>query len=265
MLGSALAPTAAHPRTVQADCADLPGRAALQTALDNGVGGGTRGPGNGMQGTIVDRDGTVCAVASVGGVAPAAVVAEPADAIPPLQPVTIQRDRLYSGGSPYFFTSHFLWDIAGQLTTLNYFADATSTAERQKIFTQITGNGWNSIDILLLNDGDANFPRVSPYTGSSIGGTFDTTKLADWRAQLEMMVDQRVRPILWLRSDDSPLIDGMSVSAFKAFIDRMVQEFDDIPVMWVLALEADEYWTLAEANDYGNHLAAAANNPVGIH
>jgi uncharacterized protein GlcG (DUF336 family) len=54
-------------RTAQADCKDLPSHNKLQAALDAAVGAETSGLDFDMWGTIVDRDGVVCAVAFSGG------------------------------------------------------------------------------------------------------------------------------------------------------------------------------------------------------
>jgi hypothetical protein len=67
VLGSALALDAVQARPALADCRDLPSHADLQATLDGVVGGGgNAGLGNDMWGTIVDRDGVVCAVAFSG-------------------------------------------------------------------------------------------------------------------------------------------------------------------------------------------------------
>jgi hypothetical protein len=67
ILGSAMALGVAQARTAQATCADLPDQAELQGALDSVVvDGGNAGLANEMWGTIVDRDGIVCAVAFTG-------------------------------------------------------------------------------------------------------------------------------------------------------------------------------------------------------
>jgi uncharacterized protein GlcG (DUF336 family) len=54
-------------RTAEADCKDLPSHNELQAALDAAVGAETSGLNFDMWGTIVDRDGVVCAVAFSGG------------------------------------------------------------------------------------------------------------------------------------------------------------------------------------------------------
>jgi uncharacterized protein GlcG (DUF336 family) len=67
VLASALALGAVQARTAQADCKDLPSHADLQATLDSVVAAGdSAGLGNDMWGTIVDRDGVVCAVAFSG-------------------------------------------------------------------------------------------------------------------------------------------------------------------------------------------------------
>lgn len=66
VLSSALALATAQSRPAQADCQDLPSHADLQSTLDQVVGGDNAGLGNDMWGTIVDRDGVVCAVAFSG-------------------------------------------------------------------------------------------------------------------------------------------------------------------------------------------------------
>ena len=64
---SVVALSAIQARMAQADCRDLPGHADLQATLEDVVaGGGNAGLGNDMWGTIVDRDGIVCAVAFTG-------------------------------------------------------------------------------------------------------------------------------------------------------------------------------------------------------
>jgi hypothetical protein len=51
----------------------------------------------------------------------------------------------------------------------------------------------------------------------------------------------------------------------KRYMQKMVQSFDDLPVMWVVGLEVDEYWSKAQADALGTYLKSIAKNPVGIH
>jgi hypothetical protein len=66
-------------------------------------------------------------------------------------------------------------------------------------------------------------------------------------------------------ADNSSVIASGSTVELKRYIEKMVQSFDDLPVMWVLGLEVDEYWSKAQADDLGTYLQFIANNPVGIH
>lgn len=67
VLAAALAVGAVQARPAQADCKDLPSHSQLQETLSDVVDGGDNaGLGNEMWGTIVDRDGIVCAVAFSG-------------------------------------------------------------------------------------------------------------------------------------------------------------------------------------------------------
>jgi uncharacterized protein GlcG (DUF336 family) len=62
-----LALSAVQGRMAQADCRDLPSHSELQAALDAAVAAEMSGLDFDMWGTIVDRDGVVCAVAFSGG------------------------------------------------------------------------------------------------------------------------------------------------------------------------------------------------------
>jgi hypothetical protein len=67
ILGATLALGTVQARTALADCKDLPSQADLRAQLEAVVaGGGNAGLANEMWGTMVDRDGIVCAVAFTG-------------------------------------------------------------------------------------------------------------------------------------------------------------------------------------------------------
>lgn len=67
VVGVAMGSGAIQARPAQADCSDLPSHADLRQMLQTVVdGGGNAGVGNQVWGTIVDREGVVCAVAFSG-------------------------------------------------------------------------------------------------------------------------------------------------------------------------------------------------------
>jgi hypothetical protein len=187
----------------------------------------------------------------------------------PLAPVEIHGDRFYSGGAPYFPVTHFLADPAHGLLSHTYFSSKISDAKRAEIYNQIKSSGYNTIYLYTLNQGDYDSKSVTPYANHLVGGAFDEAKIARWHHTMERFIADGVRPVVWLFADDSPAIRNAPTQELKRYTAKMVDAFDDLPVMWVLALEADEYWSKAKADTLGAYLQSLTNQPViapvGIH
>jgi hypothetical protein len=186
---------------------------------------------------------------------------------PTIAPVTISGDRFYSGGSPYFPSTNFLSNGATYKATHVYFSDQLTDTQRAEMLTALKNEGYNSIFLYTINQGDYGSRVVTPYASGIIseGGAFDETKIQNWKTQMQDMISQGLRPILWLFPDDSSTIHNTSTTELKRYIQKMVSSFDDLPVMWVLALEVDEYWTKTKSDDLGSYLKSIAQNPVGLH
>jgi hypothetical protein len=185
-----------------------------------------------------------------------------------MQPVTIEGSRFYTGGRPYFPTTHFL--ATSQLlghSTLRYLARQVSDTDRAQMRAVIAQGGYNTVYLYVLTQNDANRGLVTPYEDEErfIGGAFDEAKLAWWRSELERLIGMGLRPVIFLAGDDSPKVASAPLPELKRHVGKMIEAFDDLPVMWVLGLEADEYWTAAETQELGTYLHALACNPVGIH
>jgi hypothetical protein len=180
-----------------------------------------------------------------------------------MKPVTIKGKRFYSDGKPYFPSTHFL--MMNPNSSHVYFSDFLSDADREEIVNDIKSGGYNSIFLYTLNQGDYDGKSVSPYQRGIIGGAFDDAKIQIWRDDLVNLIHQGIRPILWLVADESGVIRSASTIELKRYIQKMVHSFDDLPIMWVLGLEVDEYWSKAQADDLGIYLRSIAENPVGIH
>ena len=160
-----------------------------------------------------------------------------------MEPVTVQGQRFYSAGIPFFPTTHFLKAIPK--SQMVYLSHKMTHTDRAKILSDLHAGGYNSFFTFLLNQGNYNGKSVTPYLDERgiIGGDFDEVKIQEWRAKLENIIAQGLRPFLWLFSDDSPKIKKAPIAELKRFIEKMVASFDDLPIAWVLALEADEYWS----------------------
>lgn len=177
-------------------------------------------------------------------------------------PVTVSGNRFYSGGVPYYSSAHFLISPF----THSYFSPVLTDVERAGLIQTVKDGGYNSIYLYTLNQGDYSSQWVTPYVDSGsfvMGGSFDDAKIAWWKSEMESMIQDEIRPIIWLRADDSPAI--VYGTEFKRYIDKMVASFDDLPIMWVLGLEFDEYWSKTIADDLGSYLKSKTSNPVGIH
>ncbi len=197
-----------------------------------------------------------------------------------LAPVTIQADRFYSGSRPYFLSTDFLTlglasnrsaDI-DQVCRTSYCTQTylgVSAGNRQAMLDKTKQEGYNAMFIYTLNQSkytDRVHVTITPYKHRFFGGEFDDAKIQRWRAELISLISNSIRPVLWLIPDDSPDATGASTGELKRYIGKMVESFDDLPVMWVLALEANEYWPdKSKSDELGRYLKSIAENPVGIH
>jgi hypothetical protein len=110
---------------------------------------------------------------------------------------------------------------------------------------------------------------VTPYgTG---GWSFDTNQLNQaridaWRAEIHSLIhDHHLKPFIWLRADDSSDINSASLTKWNTYVDHMVAAFEEYPIMWVLGLEVDEYWSTTQVSDRRAYLQSQTQRPVGVH
>ncbi|MGH7163003.1 MAG: hypothetical protein ACREID_05930, partial [Planctomycetota bacterium] len=181
-----------------------------------------------------------------------------------LAAVTVQGARFYSNGKPWFLSANFLSAEPG-LYTQTYLSDDISNSRRQHMLDVTKAQGYNAIFLYTLMEGDYNGERISPYASGVIGGAFDDAKIARWRGELQKLLQNGLRPVLWLIPDDSGTVHNVGVDELKRYITKMVAAFDDLPVMWILALEIDEYFDKGTSDELGSHLQSLARNPVGLH
>jgi hypothetical protein len=133
---------------------------------------------------------------------------------------------------------------------------------------------YNAIYVYTLNQGDYSASRVpenvvTPY--GSGGFSFDTARLDAarvdaWRDALESLIDDyQLKPFLWLAADDSSAIAGASLATWRTYVDHMVAAFDSLPIVWVLGLEVDEYWSPSQVAERRSYLQSRTDHPVGVH
>lgn len=191
-------------------------------------------------------------------------LAIPADPAP--SDVSLEGGRFIRNGAPFFPVGNFLTarDATGPHTHV-YLSEKLTDEDRRRILEEAVAADYNVLSIYTYNEHDYDSEPVSPFVGPGFGGAFAEDRLSVWRARLEAVVAAGLHPILWLVPDDSPGIHAAEDAALESYIDDIVSRFDHLPVFYILALEADEYWPDDKVDRLGAFLASRTNRPVGIH
>jgi len=180
--------------------------------------------------------------------------------------LAIGNGRFVRGGAPFFPVGNFLTSENGSgPRTHTYLSDEISDPDREHMLSVATAAGYNVFSIYTYNENDYQGEDITPFANGGFGGAVDQGKLDTWKVRVQRIVDVGLHPIIWLVPDDAPQIHAASTDALKSYIAEMVAHFDDGPVLWILALEADEYWDGARVQDLGTHLAGLTVRPVGVH
>ncbi len=191
--------------------------------------------------------------------------------------VRVVGDRFVIGERVYYPTTDFLTAVAPGddiISNNTHCFLGSDQARRQRLTAALVGSNYNSIYVYTLNQGDYRAANrgenvVTPY--GAAGWSFDVQQLnearvATWRAELQQLIaEHALKPFLWLAADDSPAIAGADLAHWQRYVEHMVAAFDDLPVVWVLGLEVDEYWTAEQVALRREHLQGLTANPVGVH
>ena len=125
----------------------------------------------------------------------------------------------------------------------------------------------NGMRAAALANGDTHIYLYSRNAGDN-GGGYNLGQIspqADWEAQLDILNNAGLKPVLWLTPDDSKSITNQSIAAQQAHFSEMVRRFDSKVTGYVACLECDEYWSPAQVNALVNHLKSISDKPVGVH
>ncbi|NOZ01135.1 MAG: hypothetical protein GXP54_04520, partial [Deltaproteobacteria bacterium] len=188
--------------------------------------------------------------------------------------VTVQGNRFHVGGSEFYPKTDFLTAVSQGTDIIGYNTHcylAQGASKKQTIANALAGSQYNSIYIYTLNQGDykGGGNIVTPYGNG--GWSFDTNALnagrvAQWQSDIEALIyTYHLKPFLWLAADDSPDIDHAPLSKWKTYVDQMVAAFEQYPIVWVLGLEVDEYWSCAEVSERRAYLQSVTAHVVGVH
>jgi len=150
------------------------------------------------------------------------------------------------------FRSSFLIRGKPQLSTLGYLSEDRSDQWRSTIRQTAASNGDTHIDIIGWGSRD-------PYTGLIDGVT------PAWRQRLQGLNDAGLTPIMWMRSDDSPELDALSIKEKIAYYNNVIDNVDDQVSHYVVCLECDEYMSAPEVNVLIQNMRLKTDKPIGVH
>lgn len=172
---------------------------------------------------------------------------DPIDAIPGAPDGTLQLHAI-----PHATT--FLRNSA-KWTSHTFFSPKLSDADREAIISLLAGEGYNAIYLYAANEGD--------YGGKAVLYTAEAR--ATWRAWLQRCHAAGLRPILWMRADDSSGLNKWTDAQWIEFFTSVVAGLDDLIAGYVLGLEVNEYWSESRARGLTSALKALTKRSVGVH
>ena len=148
------------------------------------------------------------------------------------------------------FKSSFLVD-GRALSSLSYMSDDRTDDWRKEVRRIVLANGDSHFDLLARN--------TDPLWGNIDGVN------SHWDSRLDSLVDAGLAPVIWLRSDDSPEVDALGLGNQIDYNDTVVAASDSKASHYVIALEADEYYTVPEVRVLLQRMRQKTDRPIGIH
>ena len=194
-----------------------------------------------------------------------------------MQPVGVEGNRLSIGGHAYYPKTDFLTAVepGDDILKFNTHCYLSQKPARRKAIREALANSqYNSIYVYTLNQGDYGAGGshkenvVTPYgdAGFSLDtSALNTDRIAEWRSHVDQLLKAGLKPFIWLAADDSPAIKGMDDATWTTYAQHMVDAFEDYPILWVLGLELDEYWSSDVVAARVKDLRARTKHPVGVH
>ena len=157
---------------------------------------------------------------------------------------------LLTAGLEADFKSTFLVDGKDN-SSLGYLSDEWDAARRGEIRDRLKGLGDTHIDIMAWSTAK-DFPVVN-----GVG--------SNWSSELQTLNDAGLAPVIWLRSDDSPEIDALPISDQINYNRNVIKTVDAQASHYVIALEADEYYSVPEVRVLLQDARKRTDKPIAIH
>ena len=117
----------------------------------------------------------------------------------------------------------------------------------------------------IINNGDTHADIMARSTAKDFGYVNGVDR-DYWRSRLTRLRDSGIQPVIWLVSDDSPDVYAKGLQDQIDYNNKVVDAVDDLVSHYVIALEADEYYTPQEVSVLIQNLRRkGVNKPIGVH
>jgi hypothetical protein len=125
---------------------------------------------------------------------------------------------------------------------------------------------WTAATInKLINNGDTHADIMARSTAKDFGYVNGVDRNY-WRQRLNRLRDSGIQPVMWLISDDSPDVYAKGLQDQIDYNNKVVDAVDDLVSHYVIALEADEYYSAQEVSVLIQNLRRkGVNKPIGVH
>jgi len=130
--------------------------------------------------------------------------------------------------------------------------DFGSAAERTAYKNTLLGNGDTHIDVYAR-------AKTGGYHGITVNG------YANQRARLQELNDSGLKPVAWLTGEQRQGDSQEPLSDTLLFIDHYVKTNDDLVAGYVVCLECDEQYSVAEVNAMVNRVKSLTDKHVAVH
>ena len=175
---------------------------------------------------------------------------------------------------------HVLWPLVVVLVIALLGASAVLVADYKSTFL-IGGAEYSTLSWLapdkseeawtattlnkIINNGDTHADIMARSTAKDFGYVNGVDR-DYWRSRLTRLRDSGIQPVIWLVSDDSPDVYAKGLQDQIDYNNKVVDAVDDLVSHYVIALEADEYYTPQEVSVLIQNLRRkGVNKPIGVH
>ncbi len=138
-------------------------------------------------------------------------------------------------------------------TSLLYLSPTYGSDNERTIYrNRLLANGDTHIDVYARS-------QTCAISNNCING------YSNQRPRLEELNKNGLQPVVWLTGEQRHGDYKQNSAEQKKFFRHYVTANDDLVAGYVIGLEADEYWSAAQVNDYVAYVKTLTEKPVAVH